>query len=135
MGCETKPNASTSLRVEEKTMKKQTVLQALGAAACAFALALPLSAAPHAKTERTMAWAPETLSGQIMMVEPAQHLVVVKGPDGVPFDIRVTPSTAIRANGQRQTLQDLRADIHNGVSVRFTPEGRGDVARSIHVKG
>jgi hypothetical protein len=116
-------------------MRKQTVLQALGAAACSFALALPLGAETHAKTERMLEWSPETLNGQIMMVRPAQHLVVVKGPDGVPFDIRVTPKTAIRSNGQRETLQDLRADLNNNVSVRFTPEGRGDIAQAIHVKG
>ncbi len=116
-------------------MRKRMALQALGAAACTIALALPLSAANHAKTERRMAWAPETLSGKIMLVEPEQHLVVVTGPDGIPFDIRVTPSTAIRSNGQRQTLQALQSDVNGGVSVRFTPEGRGDIAQSIHVKG
>jgi hypothetical protein len=116
-------------------MTRKQMVQALGAAACTFALALPLCAASNTKSGRMLEWAPETLTGRIMMVKPAENLVVVKGPDGVPFDLMVTPSTVIRANGQRQTLKDLRADMNDGVSVRFTPEGRGDIAHSIHVKG
>ena len=128
MGGETNPIPSTSQGVEEKTMRKRMALQALGAAACTLALGLPLSAANHAKTERTMAWAPETLSGKIMMVEPEQHLVVVTGPDGIPFDIRVTPSTAIRSNGQRATHQGVDAVEHAAVA-------RHDPAAVLHAVG
>lgn len=86
-------------------------------------------------TTKTMqrAWTPQTLSGRIMMVDPAARLVVVKGPDGVPFDIRVTAATHIREGSQTLNLPQLSAQTHKEVSVRFIPERTGDIAQTIRI--
>jgi hypothetical protein len=81
------------------------------------------------------AWPAETLAGKIMMVDPNQNLVVVETPDGVPFDILITPRTRINSTGQRVTLNNLSQDVNQNVSVKFVPEGRGDIARSIQING
>ena len=86
-------------------------------------------------SERSQRWAPETLSGTIMMVDPAQHLLVIKTPDGVPYDMVVTPRTMIESGSQSVKLRDLSSDVNQNVSVRFRPEGRGDIARSIQLNG
>ncbi|HVN04393.1 MAG TPA: hypothetical protein VMT86_08250 [Bryobacteraceae bacterium] len=118
---------------------RHKISAALTAASCVFLLAAPVLAAnkpnkPMKSAERT-AWPAETLSGKIVMVKPALKLAVVKGPDGVPFDMIVTHSTLIRANGQKLSLSGLSSDVNKKVSVKFVPEGRGDVARTIHVNG
>ena len=88
----------------------------LAITASALMLAIPLIAADRPATNkgktmttttarRTAAWKPETLSGTIMTVDPDQNLVVVRTSDGVPFD------------------------------MTFTPERRGDVAKSIRING
>lgn len=102
---------------------------------------MPLAAAdppvtatvPHS-ADRS-AWPPETLSGKITMVDPTQKLLVVRTSDGVSYDIVVTPGTRIESGSQAVTIQDLNADLNKTVSVRFTPERRGDVARSINIGG
>jgi hypothetical protein len=103
--------------------------------ACALFLTMPLIAAN--KTTKTTAvpnaWPQESLSGKIIMVNPAQKLVVVQTPDGVPFDLDVTATTRIKAGDRPVALKDLMQDIDKPVSVRFVPERRGDVARSIRL--
>ncbi|HTQ53262.1 MAG TPA: hypothetical protein VMI94_02315 [Bryobacteraceae bacterium] len=106
---------------------------AMTAFSCAFLLAVPVFAAGTTGASTKTAWPAETLSGKIMMVKPAQDLAVVKGPDGVPFDMIVTHRTRIEAGNQKLTLADLQADTSRNVSVRFVPQRRGDVARSIQV--
>jgi len=115
------------------------------AALCAGVLATISIAAenPGPKTEKVTAkdptvrsmWPPETLSGKITMVDPAKNLVVVTGPHGVPFDMRVTTATRIRSGDKNLTLQDLNQDQQKAVSIRFVPERSGDIARSIQVTG
>jgi len=123
-----------------------TLCKLLGVAACGALMATALMAAEKpdpahnqdavaAKKTVRSAWPPETLSGQILMVDPAKKLVVVKGPSGVPFDMDVSASTRIRSGNQKLTLKDLASDRQKNVSVRFVPERRGDVARSIQVTG
>jgi len=118
----------------------------LGAALCVCLLTTVAAAANKpaessqnvkAKAENSMrsAWPPETLSGKIIMVDPAEKLVVVKAADGIPFDLRVTPSTRITAAGQKLSFKELSPDVKKDVSVRFIPERAGDVARSIQVTG
>lgn len=87
-----------------------------------------------AKAERT-AWRPETFSAKIDMVDPAKRLVVLKTPDQVTYDIVVTAATKIESGSQPLTLKDLSQDKNRNVSVNFTPERRGDVARSIQIGG
>ncbi len=117
----------------------------LGAAICSFALMpafaaqkpAPTNAKPAAKAQKMAqrAWAPQTLKGKIVSVDPARKLVIVKDEAGVPFDMRVTASTRIRANGQKLKLDGLKADAGKPVSVRYIPEGRGDMAQSIQLAG
>ena len=118
-------------------------------AGCALMLVIPLAAAngPAAKssspatskastvaTSRS-AWPPETLSGRITMVDPAKKLVVVKAPDGVLFDMVVNTRTVIKSGDQTIGLQELSRDLNKNASIKFIPERRGDVARSIHITG
>lgn len=119
-------------------------LTTLATAACALLLAVPAMAAnqPAAKTNKQTtktavrsAWRPETLSGTIAMVDPARKLVVVTTPDGTPFDMVLTSGTRIKSGDQAITLNQLTGDTDKSVSVRFTPERRGDVARSIQIGG
>lgn len=111
----------------------------LGAAACTLMLALPLSAAdqPQSKVaaKAVRAWPAEVLSGTIMMVDPSQNLLIVKGPDGVPFDMVVSRRTRIESGNQKLTLDQLQSDKDKTVSVRFIPERSGDVANSIQITG
>jgi len=123
---------------------KRKVLTALSAASCVFLLAPPTLAAnkPATETHKTAAkktarrvWPAETLSGKIVMVNPTLNLAVVKGPDGIPFDMIVTHSTRITSGRQTLKLPDLSLDMNKSVSVKFVPERKGDVARSIQVNG
>ena len=119
----------------------------LATTTCALLLAFPLGAAngPAAKTNTNKnmaktavmrsAWAPETLSGKITMVDPAQNLMVVETPNGVNFDMIVTSKTRIKSGNQALTLKELTQDSNKTVSVKFTPERRGDVAKSIQISG
>ena len=118
----------------------------IGRIACAALLAIPLIAGQKAvpasnsgkvnstQAERS-AWPPETLTGKITMVDPAEHLVVVQDADGVPFDMVVTHATQIRSGNQRLNLGSLTPDAQKTVTLRFVPERRGDVARSIQLNG
>jgi hypothetical protein len=115
-------------------------LSLLAAAACALLLVLPVGAKnppvtatiPGSATRG--AWPAETLSGKITMVDPVQKIVVVQS-NGVPYDLMVTSRTKIESGGQTMSLDGLSSDINQGVSVRFTPERRGDVASSITIGG
>ena len=123
------------------------ILLTASALACALLLTGPTIAAVKSrpKAQETAAihrgaipsvWPAETLMGTIMMVDPAEKLVVIQGPDGVPFDMRVTSATRIRSQNQPLHLRDLSAKTNDKVSVRFLPERKGDVARmSIQVVG
>ncbi|HTW95158.1 MAG TPA: hypothetical protein VMB03_13685 [Bryobacteraceae bacterium] len=102
-------------------------LAIVGAAACSLLLAIPMIAAPRT------AWPAETLSGTISMIDPALNTVVVQTSGGVPFDMVVTRNTRIESGNQTLTLQDLQQDTNRTVSVRFVPERRGDVARTIQL--
>ena len=119
-------------------MRKITMCSLAGAA-CALLLALPAVAANNttagngSAADRT-AWPAETMTGKITMVDPGQNLLVVTY-QGVPFDMVVTPNTRIRSGDQALTLKDLQQDQNKGVSLRFVPESRGDVAQTIRISG
>ncbi len=124
----------------------KTMWSSLSLVVCLFMLTVSATAAEKskaepaganataAKTERT-AWPPETLAGKIMMVVPAKDLVIVRGPDGVPFDLRVTAATHIESGDHKIALKDLNQDTKKTVSVRYVPERAGDIARTIQVTG
>jgi hypothetical protein len=76
-------------------------------------------------------WAAQDLKGSISMVDPKMNLLVVRDSSGVPFDIKVAPSTRIDAGAKREELSQLAPN--QSVSVHFVPEGRGDIARTIQV--
>ncbi len=117
----------------------KTIRNVLGVVACAW-LAAAVAAAGEKPTAAGKAirnaWPPETLSGKIMMVDSARNLLIMNGPDGVPFDMVVTPSTRITLGDQHKlALKDLSQDVQKNVSVQFKPERSGDIARSIQVTG
>lgn len=123
---------------------KKTALSILPCAVCGLLLAIPAAAAdraPAAKAVTTKAspahkaWPAENLSGKIITVKPAQKLVVVKGSDGVPFDMLITPKTRITHGGQAVSLKDLGQFQNASVSLRFIPERRGDVAEWMRIGG
>lgn len=121
-------------------------MRRFGRLACAALLTIPLagwqkptSASDNEKTSSAQAersaWPPETLTGTIMMVDPAQHILVVQDSDGVPFDMVVTHATQIRSGNQRLKLAGLTSDVNKNVSLTFVPKRRGDIARSIRLNG
>lgn len=126
---------------------KRRMWNALGTSGCALLLAVSMAAAntpapnAHKEAHKTAAkaithhWRAETLSGKIAMVDPAKKLVVLKGADGVPFDLIVTRSTRIKSGSQMLKLPDLASRSNQGASVHFVPERRGDVAQSIEITG
>lgn len=76
---------------------------------------------------------PESLAGNIQMVIPEQKLLVVDGPNGVPYDLKVTPKTVIVVGDRRSTLEGLSAYVGKQVSVGFIPRRKGNFATRIEV--
>jgi hypothetical protein len=119
-------------------MKSQTLILAI--AAFALLPAMPLGAAstnsekPAKVSAVRSSWPPENLSGTINMVDPGRHLLVIE-TGGVPFDIVITGHTRIQSGSRPVKLEDLQQDMNKGVSVKFVPERRGDVARTILLNG
>lgn len=124
---------------------KRVNLSILAGTACALLLAVPLTAAnaPTAKANKSKppiaairsAWPTESLSGKIMLVDPNQKLMVIETPGGVPFDVIVTVNTRMELGDRATTLGNVTQDVNKTVTVRFVPERRGDVARSIRIGG
>lgn len=122
---------------------RKIMLPALATAVVALVLASPSISAdkPAAKTNHTAmhaaamrsAWAPQTLSGTITIVDPDKKLVVIQTADGVPYDLDVTRATRIKSGDQTISLRDLSQDINQNVSVKLVPERHGDIATSIRI--
>jgi hypothetical protein len=111
------------------------LLLAIPATAADKTEARPSKAKAVTATTTRSVWPAETFSGTIITVKPDQKLVVVKDPDGVPFDMVVTPKTRIGSGNRAVALKDLTQYQNKDVSVRFFPERRGDVAESIRIGG
>lgn len=111
------------------------VLSLMAAAALTAVPSFAADAGTHANTRHTqrMQWAPQTLSGTITLVDPAQKLVVVRTQAGVPFDVDITPHTRLENGNRRISLQTLNRDVSQQVQVKFIPERHGDVAAWIKV--
>ena len=116
----------------------------LSYALCGLLLAVPPAMAAKAPASKAMAtpaytarhaWPAENFTGKIIAVKPDQKLLVVNGPDGVPYDMVVTARTRIRHDNRVISLKDLSQLQNDAVSVRFIPERRGDVAEWIRVGG
>lgn len=75
----------------------------------------------------------ESLSGKVQMVIPGQELLVVNGPNNVPFDMKVTPRTLVVVNEKRGTIQSLVDQVGKPVTVAFVPERNGDFATRVEV--
>jgi len=73
------------------------------------------------------------LSGKIVAVDQAKNVIVVKTPDGTPFDFDITHHTRIKSGDHPVATKDLSTDLNKDVSVKFVPERRGDVAESIRI--
>ena len=75
----------------------------------------------------------ESLSGTVQMVVPDQNLLVVNGPNNVPFDMTVSPKTLVVVNERRGTIQSLVDQVGKPVTVAFKPERNGDIATRVEV--
>jgi hypothetical protein len=124
-----------------------TAALALGAGSAAFAQAKKHTRRSHSAAARAAA-APsagsdqasgsgfgvtETLSGTVQTVAADQNLLVISGPNGVPYDMTVTPKTLVVVNEKRGTIQSLASQVGKPVNVAFVPERNGDMATRIEV--
>ncbi len=75
----------------------------------------------------------ESLSGTIQIVVPDQNLLVVNGPNGVPYDLKVSPKTVIVVGEKAGTLASLSGLAGKPVSVGFVPQRDGDIATRVEV--
>ena len=115
---------------------KTPTISFLSAVLFVLLLSLPATAASKAKTSpMRKAWPSETLSGKITAVAADRKVVVVTAPDGIPFDMLVTPKTRIRSGTQAINFKDLTEYQSKNVSIKFVPERRGDIAKSIRIGG
>jgi len=90
------------------------------------------SEAKPAKVAPMKAAAVETLSGTISTVDAEKKLVVVTGPNGVPYNFTVSGGTKITVGGNKAKLSDLQTGKQ--ASVSFVPaKKRGNLAKSIEV--
>lgn len=112
-------------------MRKSVMLNLAGAAVT-LALVLPVMAANKPAAAQN-SWPAETMSGKLDLVEPGQRLVVVESADKVPYDMVITPRTRIKAGDHEVALKDLAQYQNKDVTVRFVPEGRGNVARMVNI--
>lgn len=107
----------------------------LTAATLALIVSLPAMAADNLNTHQGKGvWPSETLTGTIDMVEAGNKVLVIKSGK-VPFDMIITPKTRITHGSQAVEIKDLSQFQNKSVSVRFTPEARGDIAQSIQING
>lgn len=78
---------------------------------------------------------PESLSGTIQMVVTDQNLLVVSGPNNVPYDLKITPKTVIVVGDKAGTIQSLVGEKGKSVSVGFVPRRDGNFATRVEVAG
>ncbi|HVC00002.1 MAG TPA: hypothetical protein VNJ12_11815 [Candidatus Dormibacteraeota bacterium] len=76
---------------------------------------------------------PESLSGTVQVVAADQNLLVVKGPNGVPYDLKVTPKTLVVVNEKRGTIESLATQVGKAVTVAFVPQREGDFATRVEI--
>jgi hypothetical protein len=123
----------------------KAMLQIFGAAVTALLLIAPVGTAATSSgtVQRTRAtaakavrsaWPPETLQGKVVMVDPAQHLMVVQSPDGVPFDMKLTGATALHSGGERLKAANIDTAMNKDVTVQYRPERAGDIATSVQIQ-
>jgi len=77
----------------------------------------------------------ESLSGKILMVMADQNLLVVSGPNNVPYDLKVSAKTVIVVGEKRGTISSLADQVGKPVSVGFVPQRDGNHATRIEVIG
>lgn len=78
---------------------------------------------------------PESLSGTVQMVVADQNLLVVSGPNGVPYDFKITPKTVIVVGDKAGTIETLSGAVGSRISVGFVPRRDGNFATRIEVAG
>lgn len=107
---------------------------------CALTAAMLFSATAWANTTTNpkahgsiLRWPAENLSGQIDMVLPDQHLIVVKDQSGTTFDLVVTHATRIIEDGSRVSLSALQSKLNGQVEVHYVPASTGDIAGTIRL--
>ena len=77
---------------------------------------------------------PETLSGNLSMINVDQNLVVLTS-GGVPYNFKVTKATKIQVGGSKATFDDLVSQTQKEASVTFVARPTGNDAKSITVTG
>jgi hypothetical protein len=77
----------------------------------------------------------ESMSGTIQMVVADENLLVISGPNGVPYDLKITPKTVIVVGDKAGTLETLSGQIGKQVAVGFVPQRDGNFATRIEVAG
>jgi hypothetical protein len=119
---------------------KRIVFIAFVASLGALLMAAPATTSQKPASNKTAktatmrnAWSPENISGKILAIDKDGRLLVVEGPDKVPFDIVVTRSTRVRSQSQNVALSNLSQYLNRSATIRMVPERRGDVARSIQI--
>lgn len=94
-----------------------------------FLGALALSAKNPAVTVK-----PETISGVLTIVTPADKVIFVKADNGITYDFRVGPATKIVAGDAKLKFDDLTDKAGKQVEVVFRPLKTGNAALSIDIK-
>lgn len=77
----------------------------------------------------------ETLSGTVAMVDSTNHVLVLTGSNGVPYDFRVTRATRIMISGKKASFGELAEQSNHSASVQFVPRSNGNFAESVTVGG
>ncbi|HEV2389062.1 MAG TPA: hypothetical protein VGS20_17615 [Candidatus Acidoferrales bacterium] len=119
--------------------KKHARRHAAAAAAAPAAAASPAVAPAPAEAASQAAGAgfgvAESITGKIQMVVADQSLVVVTGPNDVPYDLKITPKTVIVVGEKRGTIESLASQVGKTASVGFVPQRDGNYAERVEITG
>lgn len=77
----------------------------------------------------------ETLTGTVAMVGGTTKVIVLMGPNGVPYTFVVTPATKISVGGQKASFDMLASQVTRTATVTFVPHANGNVVRSLEIAG
>jgi hypothetical protein len=99
------------------------------------ATAAASAAAEAQQTAGTGFGVTESLTGTLQMVVADQDVIVVTGPNNVPYDLKITPKTVIVVGEKRGTIETLSNEVGKPVSVGFVPQRDGNYANRLEVAG
>ncbi len=73
----------------------------------------------------------ETLSGTLLIANPAEQVIYLKTTDGITYDFRITPATVISVGGEKAKFEALTGKIGSSIEVTFKPLPVGNVASKV----